>query len=329
MLQRRSFIQGIFLSLVFKNFAWATPLELDLEKLSRNLKVVQVHLLDENALSSMSPVTKMKWFESKMDWKKCADFRESALKASPTISGWIWTIAFSCELRLLDQGNIKVKITDSSKESTKIIEPSISKKWSRLKAFVSKFQSHLDLLDRGPWKKELQNYWLQSLTSLRVNSNSLESKNQITEYYFHRPELISNDLEKGLLTDLQVDSFVETKSSSISVQRSQNQSSEPWVELARKLEYEKVISMLEDYFDKNKSPSNELSGKLLLGKAYLWTGRYEEAKTTFSHLAENNFDSEEGIEAQFRLGCNFGWAILSLLFRHLINFCNLGEIKIL
>ena len=96
--------------------------------------------------------------------------------------------------------------------------------------------------------------------------------------------------------------FSATKSSSVSSGKPQGVGSDPWWDAARKMDYELVVKLLEEYFDKNSSPSNFVNTSLLLGRAYLWTGRYEQAKKVFQKLADDYPLTEDGLEAQFRLG---------------------------
>ena len=275
--------------------------EVDLAKLAKSLKPFYMSgATDESVKATKNPTIQMKWAETQSEWKTCADLRSGALKSSPNIAGWIWVTAFNCELKIYEQSE-KLSNADRKAKKKKPTEASVAQKVKRLKIFITAFETKLDLLDRGPWKKDLQAYWLKALAQLKNQAQSDEDKSKIAEIYFKRPELIPNEIEKDLMQDLQ-DSFSATKASSITSGRSQPVSLEPWWDAARKMDYEQVVKLLEVYFAQNKSPSNLLSGQLLLGKGYLWTGRYEQAKATFQKLADEYPTTEEGLDAQFRLG---------------------------
>ncbi len=264
--------------------------KVDLEKLAKNLKPLHFSEATEKQIKLRSASTRIKWAETQSDWQTCADLRMQALKASPQIAGWIWLISFNCELKLIEQ-----------KSSSKNISQFSDSQIARLNEFVLNFESQIDLLDRGPWKKDLQNYWLKALQILKNQAQSSIQKAHIANRFFKRPELIPQDMEKELLSEIQ-DSFSPTKTSTTNSLKPASFVTEPWWEFARKMDYVQVVKLLEEYFDQNKSPSNAVSARLTLAKAYLWTGRYEQAKSTFEKISEQFPLSDEGLEAQFRLG---------------------------
>jgi soluble lytic murein transglycosylase-like protein/TolA-binding protein len=272
--------------------------EVNLPKFAKSIKPLNISEISERQIrASRYPATRMKWFEMQGDWKACSDMREKTLKASPTLAGWIWIVAFNCELKLFDSID---RSQGHDKSSTKK-KNAVLNKTKRLQAFQSQFQNHLELLDSGPWQKDLQSYWLKTLTLLNSQAQSPLEKAKVADSFYLRPEFISGEVEKEILNDLQAP-FEATQSSSNKSLRPVPAMTEPWWEPARKMDYESVVKLLEEYFNKNKSPSNILSASLLLAKAYLWTGRYEQAKTAFQKLGDDYPLTEEGLEAQFRLG---------------------------
>lgn len=259
--------------------------EVNLVKLAQNLKPFSISESTEKQIKAKGVVTKLKWFEMSSNWKACADLRNSALKASPTLSGWIWSTVFNCELKIFEQD----------------VNQKTGLKVKRLQSFVTDFEKHIELLDRGPWKKDLQGYWLKALSQLKAQASTWAEKAKIAESFYKRVELVPNELEKEILNDLQKP-FSPTKSSSAGFLKVENIVTEPWWDAARKMDYEQVVKLLKEYFDKNDAPSNAVSARLLLGKGYLWTGRYEEAKSTFQKLSDEVPLTTEGLDAQFRLG---------------------------
>ena len=273
--------------------------EVDLAKLAKSMKPFYMSGSTEDQIkATKNPTIQMKWNETQSNWKACADLREAALKTSPNIAGWIWVTAFNCELKNYEQAD---RQTAADKKAKKKKEVDSTSKVKRLKTFIAAFENKIEFLDRGPWKKDLQNYWLKALAQLKAQAQTEEDKTKVAESYFKRPELIPNEVEKDLLSELQ-DSFSATKSSSVGSGRATPMPMEPWWDAARKMDYENVVKLLEAYFAQNKAPSNFVSAQLLLGKAYLWTGRYEQAKAAFQKLADEYPTTEEGLDAQFRLG---------------------------
>lgn len=279
----------------------ALTFEVNLTKLSKNLKTFHISDATEKQIKAKGATTSMKWAETKSNWKECADLRSDALKQSPQLAGWIWVVAFNCELKNFEQ----VERTQASEKPKSQKNASAEKvaalKLKRLKNFVASFETRIELLDRGPWKKDLQNYWGKALNQLKDQAKTVEEKAHVAQAFYKRPELIPDGTEKELLGHLQ-GAFSSTKSTTTSSTKLVSVVTEPWWESARKMDYENVIKLLEDYFEKNKSPSNEMSARLILGKAYLWTGRYEQAKSTFQLVVERFPQSEAGIDAHFRLG---------------------------
>lgn len=271
--------------------------EVDLIKLAKNLKALDLSALTEKQIKTKNPTIRMKWAEMQSDWKSCANLRPAALKATPVISGWIWVSAFNCELKLYEQ----MDRSQASVKGKKKSENSAAQKINRLRSFITTFEAHIELLDRGPWKKDLQDYWLKGLNQLKAQARTPEAWAKVAEIFYKRPEFVSNQLEREILTGLQ-EPFDSTKSSTNASLKPVPLNSDPWWDAARKMDYEQVVKLLEDYFDDNQSPSNALSARLLLAKGYLWTGRYEKAKSTFKKISEEAPQTEEGVDAQFRLG---------------------------
>ncbi len=284
--------------------AFAKPshtFEIDLAKLGKNLVPFSIADSTEKQIKAKGAPTQMKWAETQSDWKACADLREGALKSAPRIAGWIWVSAYNCELKLFEQTDRDKASEKAGQKKRPMTAAASAQKLKRLRTFTASFEPQIDLLDRGPWKKDLQGYWYKSLMILKNQATSLEEEATVANSLYKRPELITSETEKEILNNLQ-EPFGSTKSSSVSSLKPLTTLTEPWWEPARKMDYPQVIKMLEEYFDKNKSPSNSSSARLLLGKGYLWTGRYEEAKDTFQKLSDEVPQSEEGLEAQFRLG---------------------------
>lgn len=258
----------------------AETFQVNLRSVLKNTKAIEPLDFDEKALRSKNALVKMKAAYLRYDWVTCGNLRKPALKIQPQLGGWIWLTAFACEQKALQKD---------------------SKRIAQLKASILDFNSSLALLDQGPWAKDLQNEWLKSLQILSAEAKSKKEQLQWTNLMYSRPELLPSSLEQTLLQNLQ-EPFETVSRNSISSLKPQSVSTEPWWDVARKMDYENVIELLENYFDKNKSPSNEASAGLFLGKAYLWTGRYDKAKKQFAKLIEKFPLTEEGVDAQFRLG---------------------------
>lgn len=269
------------LSATFSSAAWSqTTFQVDLDKIKKSNKALVLAETTEKQIKAHGALASMKYHATRNEWKECADLRANSLKAQPTLAGWIWNQSFQCELQAFKK--------DPKREA-------------KLKTFVQAFNSQLDLLDRGGWKKELQSQWLEAHQELRSLAKTPQEKQKWAHSLYQRPELLSADMELDLLRDLQK-TFALTKSSQTSSQKTATVVTEPWWESARKMDYPQVVKLLEEYLDNNSAPSNQLSARLLLGRGYLWTGRYEEAKDVFLKL-QNEFPlSEEGVEAAFRLG---------------------------
>jgi len=175
----------------------------------------------------------------------------------------------------------------------------------RLKTFASTVEllsKNLNLLDQGAWSESLRSEWIKSLQTLIARSKTEAEKKKWTNQLYLRPEWLTHASKQNLLQSLQAPFESTTRQSLANGQKTVSAGTEPWWEAARKMDYESVVKILEDYFDKNKSPSNEPGARLFFAKAYLWTGRYDQAKSQFTQVIEKFPLTDEGVEAQFRLG---------------------------
>jgi len=265
--------------------------EVDLDKVAKAHQPLVLSDLSEKQVQKKSALTRMKWHESKAQWKECRDLRASALKAQPQLAGWIWTLALNCELKSFEP------LTGQEKPKEKTAK---TKSNAKVAATAKAFENYA-LLDRGPWRKNLQQAWLKLHLTLREQSKEVSERQRWARALYSRPELLSSEIEAEILRELQKP-FSATRGTQVSSQRPVALITEPWWEPARKMDYEQVVQMLEEYLKKNSAPSNALSAQLLLARAYLWTGRYEMAKVVFQKVQDEAPLTEEGIEAAFRLG---------------------------
>jgi tetratricopeptide (TPR) repeat protein len=261
--------------------------EVNLDKLAKNLKVLDVSRATEKEIQARGPAARMRLAIAKRDWKACADLRNGALKDHPLLGGWIWSQSLKCELNFFEQ---------SKSNGT----PLASR--ARLFKLARQFDTEISWLDRGPWKKELQSLWIQMLQTLKTDLREPSERAEVAHLFFRRPEFLSPEQERELLNLLQAPFEATQSLAPLPALKTTPQMTEPWSEAARKMDFEQVVVRLQEYFSENKSPSNFLAAKLLQGKAFLWTGRYEEAKKAFETIIESASVSEEGLEAQFRLG---------------------------
>lgn len=274
-------MKSILIGTLLSSAAFAqSSFQVDLNKVVKSTKPLVLADFDEKQIRQKSTVSRMKFHETKSQWKECADLRGSSLKSHAQIAGWIWSLAFNCEIRAYEKDN---------------------KRLSKLSALVQAFDNHLNLMDRGPWRKDLQQGWLKAHNILRSQAKNEADRHKWSRSLYTRPEFLSGDLEAEILRDLQKP-FAATKGTQTNSQRTVSETTEPWWEFARKMDYEQVVKMLEEYFKKNQSPSNAVNAKLVLGRGYLWTGRYEQAKEVFQEIQKDHPLTDEGVEASFRLG---------------------------
>lgn len=269
------------LILFLSNFVFAQTFQVNLQDFLKSNKPVEPLSLTDQQLKVRSRTVKMKAAQLNSDWSQCADLREGAIKTHPAIAGWIWTVALNCEQKAFEQDSKRIK------------------KFSNAVELLSKNQS---LLDQGSWSEDLKSEWVKSLQILIAQSKTDSEKKKWTNLLYLRPERLVVSTKQNLLQSLQ-NPFEPTSRPSLATgQKTVSAGTEPWWEAARKMDYESVVKILEDYFEQNKSPSNEPGARLFFAKAYLWTGRYEQAKAQFLKVIEKFPLTEDGVEAQFRLG---------------------------
>lgn len=272
-----SFITLFFIS----TFSFSQTFQVNLQEFLKNNKAIEPLSLTDQQLSVRSRTVKMKAAQLNSEWSKCADLRQGAIKTHPMISGWIWTVALDCEQKAFEQDPKRLK---------------------NLSNAVVELSKNLNLLDQGVWSEDLKNQWIRSLQILVSKSKNEADKKKWSNKLFLRPEWLSNSTKQNTLQSLQSPFEVTSRASLGSNLKAASAGTEPWWESARKMDYESVVKILEKYFSENESPSNEPGARLFLAKAYLWTGRYDQAKTQFSKVIEKFPLTEEGVESQFRLG---------------------------
>jgi tetratricopeptide (TPR) repeat protein len=253
--------------------------EVDLNLIKDRVKPLDVLTLTPAQVKKKSALVRMKYAQHNSDWKTCADFRKMSLNQNAQLKGWIWLIALTCEQKALEADNQRA---------------------ASLKKTLKQFETDQSLLDSGPWAKDLQKIWLELAQWAWSNSTGTE-KQKWGSFLFSRTELVPNSIEAQILQQLQ-EPFELTQKSATPQTKPQSWVSEAWWENARKFDYELVLQQLKEYFKKNDSPSNELSARLFYAKAYLWTGQYDSAKEQFRLLIDKAPETEEGLEALFRLG---------------------------
>lgn len=269
-----------FLLISMLSQAAPTTFTVDLSKIVKSTKPLVLAEATEKEVRLRGPIARMKFHETKAQWAQCADLRGVALKPYPQLAGWIWSLAINCEVRAFEQA---------------------SSRYGKLKNLAQAFHGRLDLLDRGPWARDLRKGWIQALQMLRSKAPTAKERQKWSHYLYQRPELLTADMENIILRDLQKP-FAATTSAVTAQEKPVPSNGEPWWDYARKMDYVQVVKSLEEYFDRNKAPSNLLGAKLLLGRGYLWLGQYEDAKETFQFLREKHPLTPEGTEAAFRLG---------------------------
>ena len=271
----------ILIFLLFSSLVQAQTFSINLQDFLKSNQAIDPLSLTDQQLKLRSSTVKMKSALARSEWSKCADYRKGAIKSHPAITGWIWTVALNCEQKALEQ------------------DP---KRFKKFAAAIDLLAKNRMLMDHGAWSDELRKEWMRSLQTLLAQSKLESDKKKWLNELYQRPEWLTQSQEQSLLQSLQTP-FEETQKSSLpSGQKTTSPSQEPWWEAARKMDYENVLLLLEDYFQKNKKPSNEASARLFYAKANLWTGRYDQAKSQFTLVIEQFPLTDEGVEAQFRLG---------------------------
>lgn len=256
----------------------ASTFEVNLKVVAKKVNPPELLSFDATKLKKQNVLIRMKAAQLNSEWSACAGFRKLALNQNPLLKGWIWSVALTCEQKALEAD---------------------AKRLATFKQTLQQFEKSMNLLETGVWAKDLQSRWLECAQLAYAQSKGDEKKIW-AHHLMLRPDLLPNAAETQLLSGLQ-DSFEATTRSSSPQQKPLPWVAEGWWENARKFDYENVIKQLEDYFDKNEAPSNEPSARLFYGKALLWTGRYEDAKNQFKKLVDKAPETEEGLEAQFRL----------------------------
>ena len=270
----------IFLS-IFSLAVQAQTFQVNLQDFLKNNTAIDPLSLTDQQLKARSSTVKMKVAQFNSEWAKCADLRGGALKAHPAISGWIWTAALNCEQKAFEQDAKRIK---------------------KFTGAIDELSKNKTLLDQGAWSQELRNEWVRSLQTLLAQAKNTAEKKKWIDRLYMRPEWLTTATEQTLLQTLQDPFETTTRPSLPLAQKTVSSGTEPWWEAARKMDYENVVKILDEYFDQNKSPSNEPSARLFFAKANLWTGRYDQAKTQFLKVIEKFPLTDEGVEAQFRLG---------------------------
>jgi len=129
--------------------ASSEPAHVNVEKELASLSARNLYDLDpKEKESSLSPVSRMKFFEIKKKWKECGALGQKALRGNSEIQGWVAASWLRCEL----------KNTESAKNKKSLYKP------------VEWLRRHKEILKEGPWRKSLwQDY-------LSANLNLLEAQ---------------------------------------------------------------------------------------------------------------------------------------------------------
>lgn len=141
---------------------------------------IDLYSISPAQISSLPPLSRMKYFENQRRWKECGDAATRAYGQNKDLQGWIMVSWLSCSL----------KSTEIPKKSEGVFfKP------------LSALQRNITLLDRGPWRQSLTALWLKSLQVL-IDQNSTLADSALG-WAFLRPELLPQDLKNRYFERLQ------------------------------------------------------------------------------------------------------------------------------
>lgn len=174
----------VFTTFLYSTLSFAAVVEVDYKSLLQQKNPPQVYLnMKEADVKKLSSLSLLKYQENQKNWTACAKQAANLFRVEKVLSAWVLTTGLNCSLKI---DNEKQKI-------------------SFLKDSLKRLDTVVDLLDRGPWKNNLQLYWNQSLNYLSTRLTTTADQKKIETYAFQRFEYLSSENKKIFITDRKSD----------------------------------------------------------------------------------------------------------------------------
>ena len=165
----RSFYNTLLVSLLAAQVSMAASSELtkvNLEKDLEKLSAKNLYDLDPKVKeSSLSSLSRMKYFEIKKRWKECGALGGKTIRANSEIQAWVAASWLKCE----------IKNTEDAKDKKSLNKP------------VEWLRRHKELLQTGPWKKSLWRDYIAANMTLLETRRTPAKVNELLEYTSQLP----------------------------------------------------------------------------------------------------------------------------------------------
>ena len=169
-----------FFSLVlFFAMPQASALVIDLSKEISAVPEVNIYdSLKDAEVRKLSPVSKLKYYESRKQWDDCLKKSGEVYNTNKIIGSWIMQTWLNCAMKKFET----------------------QKKSSILQSPIDVIKKNISMLDRGPWKSSLTSMWIKThqllwdLTLEEKKANLREkSQKKLRDSLFLRPELLTQE----------------------------------------------------------------------------------------------------------------------------------------
>ncbi len=290
--------KGFIFSISLILFASHTfGLVIDLSKEISAVPEVNIYdSLKDNEVKKLSPVSKLKYDESRKQWDECLKKSAEIYNSHKIIGPWIMQTWLNCAMKKFEA----------------------QKKSSILQSPIDVLKKNISMLDRGPWKPSLTSMWIkthQLLWELTLEEKKekvrAKAQKKLRDSLFLRPELLNQEQrfyfvgwpqdtnESKSKNQWITDDFNSEKSSEAAIQtevESKNQFKAISLiiehlkkypgSLSNKKYKDKLLELISEYFDSNNSERPKVMSLMLesdpdrLSEWASWTYRrayYQEA----------------------------------------------------
>lgn len=175
--------------------------------------------LSPKQVKKLSPLSKLKYYETRKMWKDCVSAAPSQWSQNKSIQGWIMLAWLGCALKLEES----------------------DRKAQSLKPALNILGKNVHLMDRGPWKTALIQAWIKALTLKFEGAKNQKEKEEFLELVYLRSDLLNSEqknffqLEVGAPKKKQFSPLVNPEEKELDEKIAQYQSEKKKVDLVQAL----------------------------------------------------------------------------------------------